>query len=517
MIEARALWDLAEARAQATPELVFAIDESGRRLDYRGLRDAALRAAAGLHALGVGEGSPVSWLLPTRIDAFVLMLALARLGALQSPLVPSWRERELGFCLRQTQARWLLVPDRFRGVDYDAIARGLATGLPELRLVSIAAGLPAGDPARLPPPPRAPESPDAAPVRWIFYTSGTTADPRGARHTDPAILISSRGLAEALELAPGDRTAVVFPVTHLGGANALAASLYSGSTQLVVESFDPKTSIPFLAAQGVTHAGAGPAFFRAYLEAQRAAGRAPIFPAIRAFYGGGAPKTAALHRALADEIGGVGIVSTWGMTEAALLSIARIRDPDAKLAHTEGRPSPPGTRVRVVRADGRDAAPGEDGELRVLAPQCMRGYVDARLDAAAFDEQGYLRTGDLGHLDPDGYVVVSGRLKDVIIRKGENISAAELEGLLQGHPKVADVAVVGLPDPERGERCCAVVVCRDAADPLRFEELVAFLERCQLMRQKLPEQLEIVDALPRNPSGKVVKRALQERFAKPQH
>ncbi len=513
MNAARTLWDLAEARANATPELVFAIDESERRLDYRGLRDAALRAAAGLHALGIGEGTPVSWLLPTRIEAFVLMLALARLGAVQNPLVPIYREREAGFCLRQTGARWLLVPDRSRGFDYTEMARKLAEALPGLRVVPIGAGLPEGDPARLGPAPRAPDTPEAAPVRWIFYTSGTTADPRGARHTDLAILISSRGLADALELAPGDRCAVVFPVTHLGGANALVASLYSGSTQLVVESFDPGTSIPFLAAHGVTHAGAGPAFFRAYLEAQRAAGPASIFPAIRAFYGGGAPKTAALHRALADEIGGVGIVSTWGMTEAALLSIARIRDPDAKLAHSEGRPSPQGTRIRVVRPDGSDAAPGEDGELRVRAPQLMRGYVDASLDAAAFDERGFFRTGDLGHLDPEGYVVVSGRQKDVIIRKGENISAAELEGLLQGHPKVADVAVVGLPDPERGERCCAVVVCRDAGDPLRFEELVAYLEQHRLMRQKIPEQLEIVDALPRNPSGKVVKRRLQERFA----
>jgi non-ribosomal peptide synthetase component E (peptide arylation enzyme) len=151
--------------------------------------------------------------------------------------------------------------------------------------------------------------------------------------------------------------------------------------------------------------------------------------------------------------------------------------------------------------------------VRLRGPHLMRGYVDAKLDAEAFDAQGFLRTGDLGRLDADGYLTITGRLKDVIIRKGENISAKEVEDHLFAHPKVADVAVIGLPDAERGERVCAVVVSRDAADPLGFEEMSGFLRERGLALQKLPEQLERADALPRNAAGKVVKRELVARFA----
>jgi cyclohexanecarboxylate-CoA ligase len=151
----------------------------------------------------------------------------------------------------------------------------------------------------------------------------------------------------------------------------------------------------------------------------------------------------------------------------------------------------------------------------VRAPQQCLGYWDASLDAAAFDEQGFFRTGDLGHLDAEGFLTITGRLKDVIIRKGENISAKEVEDLLYQHPRVADVAVIGLPDPASGERACAVVVCRDASRPLRLEEMAEFLRSRDLMVQKIPEQLELVAELPRNPTGKVLKHELRRIYAPP--
>jgi non-ribosomal peptide synthetase component E (peptide arylation enzyme) len=189
-----------------------------------------------------------------------------------------------------------------------------------------------------------------------------------------------------------------------------------------------------------------------------------------------------------------------------------VGDPDAKLAETEGRATP-GTELRVVRLDGAPAAPGEEGEVRVRGAHLCRGYVDRTLDRDAFDADGFFRTGDLGRLDPDGYLVVTGRLKDVIIRKGENLSAKEIEDHLAAHPKVRDVAVVGLPDAERGELACAVVVCADRADPLRFDEMASFLRGRGLAAQKLPEQLELTDELPRNAAGKVLKRELRARYA----
>jgi len=256
-----------------------------------------------------------------------------------------------------------------------------------------------------------------------------------------------------------------------------------------------------LSREEVTLAGSGTPFHLAYLEAQRRQPGTPIFPAVRAFPGGGAPKPPQLHYDVKKELGGVGIVSGYGLTECPILAMGAVGDPDDKLADTEGRTSP-GVELRIA-----------DGELRVKGPQLFRGYVDASLDAEAFDEQGYFRTGDLGVVDDEGFVAITGRLKDVIIRKGENISAKEVEDLLYRHPKVADVAVIGLPDPALGERCCAVVASKDGSDPLAFSEMVDFLKNEGLTIQKVPEQLELVDVVPRNPTGKTLKHELRQRLS----
>src|SRR3981081_4358529 len=184
--------------------------------------------------------------------------------------------------------------------------------------------------------------------------------------------------------------------------------------------------------------------------------------------------------------------------------MATVDDPDVKLAETEGRTTP-GVDVRVVKLDGEVAKPGEEGEIRVMGPMLFRGYLDSSLDAAAFDEDGWLRTGDLGFQDADGYIAITGRLKDVIIRKGETISAKDIEDLLFTHPGIGDVAVIGLPDPAPGERACAIVVRADKEAPPNLENIFDFCTDAGLMTQKVPEQLEIVDVLPRNATGKVLK------------
>ena len=166
----------------------------------------------------------------------------------------------------------------------------------------------------------------------------------------------------------------------------------------------------------------------------------------------------------------------------------------------------------TVKADGSHAKSGEEGELRAKAPQLMLSYLDASLDKEAFDENGYFRTGDLGIIDEDGYVVISGRLKDVIIRHGENISAKEVEDLLFGHPQIADIAVIGLPDTVTGERACAVVSTAEDHSPITLSELRTYLENAGLRKNAIPEQLMIIDLIPRNPSGKVTKNVLQEQF-----
>jgi len=507
----RTFWQLVEERAAATPDALFGVDERGRRLDFAGYRDRSLRVAAALHARGVGPGTPVSWVLPTSLEAAVLCAALARLGAVQNPILPIYREREIAFILDQTRARLACVPTVFRGFDYAALARELAATRDGLDVLVVEEGLPEAEPTALPPPPE-PAGLDDAPVRWILYTSGTTSDPKGAQHTDASLIAAFTGLVGILDLKDDDVAGMVFPITHVAGPGWLIAGFLSGCAHVFVAQFDPAETIPLLAKHGVTQAGVGTAFHQAYLAAQRASPGTPIFPRVRTCPGGGAPKPPQLHYDVKRELGGAGIVSGYGMTECPIIAMNRVGDPDEKLADTEGPANPPETRIRVVKSDGSLAGLGEEGEIRVQAPQLFRGYLDASLDAEAFDADGFFRTGDLGSLDADGFVTISGRLKDVIIRKGENISAKEIEDLLYTHPKVADVGVIGLPDPALGERCCAVVACR--GEPLGFDEMVAFLAAQKLSRHKLPEQLELVDEVPRNASGKIEKKALRERFSR---
>lgn len=510
-LSAPSLWELIERRAAATPDDVLAHEDTGAVLTFAQYRDACLLAAEGLHGdYGVGEGTAVSWELPTWNESLVLVGALARLGARQNPLIPIYRNREVGFITAQSEASLLVVPTVFRGFDFEAMAHEIAAERPGLRILVVSRTLPSGDVATLPPVPTLPRAAADAPIRWVFYTSGTTADPKGAPHSDVAVMASALAMAECLEMRADDVSALVFPFTHIGGIGWLIAALMTGCTLLTTETFDPAATPKFLADHGVTLAGSGTPFHLAYLAAQRAQDE-PLFPKVRSYPGGGAPKPPQLHRDLREEIGGVGIVSGYGLTEAPIIVMASASDPDDLLATTEGRATP-GVELIAVRLDGQRAAAGEEGELRVKGPQVIAGYLDPALDAEAFDEDGYFRTGDLGVIDAQGYVTITGRLKDVIIRHGENISAKEVEDLLYTHPDVADVAVIGLPDPRTGERACAVVALKDGAR-LDADAMAGFLREHGLRVQAIPEQWEVVDVVPRNPAGKILKHALRERFA----
>ena len=512
MLDAGNLWELLEARVAATSDAPFAIDQDGRVLTFAEYRAEAERAAAGLARLGVGEGDVVSWQLPTWLESLVLVAALSRLGAIQNPMLPIYRQREVSFVTRQAQSKLFIVPGTWRNFDYEAMAREIAAGQPGLEILVANKSLPQGDPTTLPPPPAALASADELPVRWYYYTSGTTADPKGAQHTDASIKAAAIGMCERLEVTEADRIGCVFPFTHVAGAVYIFSALAFGCTMLVVEAFDAEGTPPVLARNGVTLAGAGTPFHMAYLAYQRNHPEVtPLFPEARAYIGGGAPKPPALHFECKSELGGVGIVSGYGMTEAPIVTMASVGDSDEVLAGTEGR-AVSGVELITVKLDGTRAGAGEEGEIRVKGPMVMRGYLDSALDADAFDADGFLRTGDLARLDTDGNVAITGRVKDIIIRNMENISAKEVEDLLFTHPAVADVAVIGLPDAKTGERVCAVVVLAEGADAPALADLAEFTVANGLAKQKTPEQLEVVEALPRNPTGKILKYELRDRF-----
>jgi acyl-CoA synthetase (AMP-forming)/AMP-acid ligase II len=352
-------------------------------------------------------------------------------------------------------------------------------------------------------------------VRWIYTSSGTTADPKGVRHTDRSVMHGAGGPI-GTGATPDDVNAVAVPVSHIGGMLMLTAALMTGMQLALFESFDPATSPERFAAHAATVLGSAVPFFLAYFDAQQRHGDDPLFPRLRMLTGGGAPTPPEISRRAREVLGVRGIANSWGLTEFPVATYGRLDAPLDVLDTTTG-PAVAGVEVRVVTDDGRVGTPGEEGELRLRGPQCFLGYVDASLDAAAFDDEGWFRTGDLGIIDADGNVTVTGRIKDIIIRNAENISAKEVEDLLYTHPKVLDVAVVGLSDAKTGERVCAVVASSDANDPLTVADMRDFLREQGLRRQAVPEQLELVDVIPRNAAGKVTKNVLRDRFNNQPH
>jgi acyl-CoA synthetase (AMP-forming)/AMP-acid ligase II len=304
-----------------------------------------------------------------------------------------------------------------------------------------------------------------------------------------------------------------FPYTHVGGIATTVSTIFVGSRLLMIEVFDPVQTPLLLAERGASRLGSALPFFLAYAEAQRRHGPEPLFPNLVSFSSGGAPKPPEIYYEL-KALFGVPILSSWGLTEFPIATWSYFDDSDEELAMTEGR-ALPGVQLKLVAPDGAVLSPGHEGEVLVRGPQKLKGYVDSSLDAAAFDDEGYFRTGDLGVLGPRGHLRITGRTKDIIIRNAENLSALEIEGAVFSHPKVADVAVIGVPDPRTGERACAVVVLAEGAQDLTLEEIIQHCRAQDLARQKIPERLEIVAELPRNPMGKILKQELRKRYATP--
>ncbi|KUH82925.1 MULTISPECIES: AMP-binding protein [unclassified Mycobacterium] len=506
-------WGLVDTAAQDHPDRVVLVDDFGRHLTCAQLRDAAERTAAALAERGVADGVVVSWQLPTTLETMVVMVALARLGAVQNPILPIWREHEVGFATAQLGTDVIVVPGRWRGFDHVALANDLADKQPMTVVVvnheaplTDGLRLPAGDPATLPASPTSGTLP-----RWVYYSSGTTAAPKGVRHCDRSVIAGSAGVVGMVGASSSDVNPIPFPVSHIGGAAMLAASLLTGMRLVLFDAFDPVSGPLAIAAHRPTLLGTATPFFVAYMAAQREHGSEPLFPNLRGCVGGGAPITAELGRQVRETLSVAGIANSWGLTEFPVATSPRPDEAPEVLDHTVGRPVP-GVSVRVVDESEREVGAGEEGELRLKGPQCFLGYVDEALNADAFDADGWFRSGDRGRVDARGNVVVTGRIKDAIIRNAENISALEIEGVLATHPAVADVAVIGVPDPRTGERVCAVVV----AEPGTAVTLPMLAEHCLawgLSRHKSPESLQLVEALPRNLTGKVLKNELRARFS----
>ena len=493
-------WTLVEERASATPHAVLVSDDTGQSLTASAYRDAARHEARRLAASGVDHRDRVSWMLPSTVETAVLIAALARLGVRQNPIIPIYGETETRSIANQVGTTLLLTPETFRGVDFATMGRTVADA-GGFRWSTLA-GLAEPVDASMSPPPS-----DATTTSWIFSTSGTTSGPKGVRHSDQTLIRAGRAIGR-VGIVAGSRWGGAVPIAHIGVPSILCRALEIGASMHLISVFDPKRTCDELRQERVDVVAGVGAVVAALLDEQRQHSERR-FPDLRCLVSGGGPKLPGLAHRTQDELGAT-LVPSYGMTECPFITAAAPDDPLDALEAGEGGATDR-TEIRITGPDDQILTEGEEGEIRVRAPQMFLGYVDAGMDDAAIDDAGFLRTGDLGYLRHDGHLVLTGRLKEVIIRNGENLATREIEDLLLRHPDIADGTVVGLTDDRVGERVCAVVVVRQGASI----DLAALRDYCTaggLMRQKIPEQLEIVEAIPRNTMGKVLKPTLRDRL-----
>src|SRR5437762_4856131 len=506
------------ARVRATPDRTFLIEgrrEGGRRYTFAELAARAERMAVALGRIGVRAGDVVSWQLPNWFESAALAAAIDRLGAVSNPIITIYRAEEVSFVCRQARTRVLVVPGVVRGVDHREMARAVQQAASDLEHVLTLRAEPGEGMRALEALESTPASsiPSAPPgphdVAMLFYTSGTTAEPKGVIHTPSTLGAVIRFHAELFHPTPDDVGLLQFPLAHLGGiVMFVMLPIAHGSSVVFMESFDPELAVDLIERHRITSAGGPPAVLQAMFAAKNFAPEK--VRSVRGSGAGAADVTPELMRQAKERFGGALVHRSYGMTECPMFTSGAPGDPEEKRFGTDGRPVP-GCAARLADEAGRPVGPNVEGELQVYGPQLCVGYLDPALNAA-FTPDGFLRTGDLAVVDDEGYIRITGRRKDIIIRKCENLSAKGIEDDLAAHPKVADVAVIGVPDAVSGERVCACVVLRPGAMSLTLAEVRAFMEARGVMRQKIPEQLEVVAELPRNATGKVRKDVLRARF-----
>jgi cyclohexanecarboxylate-CoA ligase len=500
-IQADSFPELLAGRAAITPDVTILLDEYGGSMSAAEFAQAVRCTVADLDARGVGPGTTVAWQLPNVCRTMVLFMALAHLGARQVPLLLGFRERELTALLGPTAPSILITPGSWRGFDHAALGArvveslGIATHIVEL-------AEPTAEALTIPP------AVDSQVPRFLYATSGSTGKPKLVRHGSNSLLAGWSTQARLSGIVPGDVVATVTSLAHIGGAMSATYTLSIGCTTLLIDRFDPAVSAATMRQHGTTVILAAPAALTALVAEQR---RHPdrLVPLLRFCVGGASVKPPNLHRDVRDTLGGRGLLMSYGMTEVGSMVTPQLTDSDEQLEHTLGAVMP-GLDMRIVDDQGQPVEPGEVGEIRVKGPMVCDGYLDEQATLDAFDDDGYLRTGDLAlRRVSDGYLKITGRIKDVIIRKGENISPKEVEDVLYELTQIREVVVVGLPDAAMGELLCAAAVLRGPDDRLTIDDVRTHCIDSGLMIQKVPEKLVIIDDFPRTVLGKVDKGALR--------
>ncbi len=483
---------------------------------YNELNRMVDRIALGLIAHGIEPGDVVAAQLPNSWHFNALYLACVRIGAVINPLMPIFRHRELSFMLSFGEAKAVFVPRLFRGFDFPAMIDELRPNLPVLKHVFVVGG--DGDNAfdacfidreweaeNNASEAFAERKPAPNDVTILMYTSGTTGQPKGVMHTHNTLISNIHKYAERVELDSNDTVLMASPLAHLTGfLYGLMMPVVLGCPTVLMDVWDPAEAARVIEAEKCSFTMASTPFL-ADLTNTPAVDRHDL-GSLRTFLTAGAPIPRVLTRRAAERLQ-VMVIAAWGMTENGGVTMTRPSDPEEKIFGSDGGPIE-GMEVRVVGDDNQPLPPDTDGRLQVRGVGNFVGYLK-KPELFATDPDGWFETGDLARMREDGYIRISGRSKDVIIRGAENIPVVEIEELLYRHGAVEDAAIVAMPDERLGERVCVFVTLKPG-QALSFEDMIGYLVEQKMAKQYFPERLEIIDAMPRTPSGKIQKFRLRE-------
>ncbi|GAB2538871.1 cyclohexanecarboxylate-CoA ligase [Simplicispira piscis] len=492
-----------------------------QRFTYRELARMADRIAVGLSRLGVGRDDIVSCQLPNWWQFTLTYLACSRIGAVMNPLMHIFRERELSFMLKHGEAKVVIVPQTFRGFDFEKMVSGLQPSLPHLKHVVAVGGQGANSFEALLSGPAWEDAPDAQDiltrhrpgpddVTQLIYTSGTTGEPKGVMHSANTVMANIIPYAQRLRLGAEDVVLMASPMAHQTGfMYGLMMPILLKASVVLQDVWEPKKAIELIRTEGVTFTMASTPFLTDLAKTVAETGQG--VPTLRTFLCAGAPIPGPLVEQARAALGAK-IVSAWGMTENGAVTLTQLDDADERSFSTDGCPLP-GVEVKVVDGDDKPLPAGEIGKLMLRSCSNFGGYLH-RPHLNGTDADDWFDTGDLARIDAQGYIRITGRSKDVIIRGGENIPVVEIESLLYRHPAVAMAAIVAYPDERLGERACAVVVPKPGQS-IDLPGVVEYLKAQKVAVQYIPERLVVMDAMPATPSGKIQKFKLRELMRAP--
>ncbi|WP_209120974.1 AMP-binding protein [Alkalihalobacillus sp. BA299] len=496
-----------------------AVVDPYKQVTFSELAELVTNIVNGFLSLGIQSNDVVAYQLPNWVEGHAIHNALRIMGAVACPVVPIYREKELTFILNETQATAIVIPEQFRNHDYMVMLNNVKKDVPTLQHIIVVGEtategmmtlheiIELGQNSSVK---KALNEFTVNPneVCLICYTSGTTSNPKGVQHTNNTLLREYEMFIKNFNLTSDTAVFMPSPITHISGLSALELPVILGAKVAYMDFWDAEKAAEIISRERCSFMVSATPFLQWLVESD--VSQRYDLTCMKNFVCGGAYIPPELIKKAPKA--GIRAVRTYGSTECPTISLGSPSDSPEMTAETDGK-IVPGYDVKIVDFDRNEVSFGQEGEIAVKGPEVFIGYKDLELNKAAFDEQGYFYTGDLGRLEEGRYLVITGRKKDIIIRGGENISTKEIEDLLYQHEAVEQVAIVAMPDPVLGEKACAYVKVVKNKD-FSFEEMVDYLKGKQLAKQKLPEYLELLDDFPSTSSGKILKVELRKMIAK---